>query len=161
MRLPKNGFLNTHPSFLPYCRGKHYNFWTLVEEVPFGVSIHKVDEGVDTGAIVVQRQIDYGWSDTGGTLYYKAQSTMTSLFKDFYPTLSESPLEGQPQTPGVGSFHFAKEIESASRIFLERSYKARDLFNLIRARTFSGYPACSFEDNGEVYEIRLEINKKV
>jgi methionyl-tRNA formyltransferase len=159
--LPKNGFLNTHPSFLPYCRGKHYNFWTLVEQAPFGVSIHKVENGVDTGEIVAQRRIEYGWTDTGGTLYNKAQSAMISLFKDFYPTLSESPLVGRPQNPGVGSFHFAREMEPASRIHLERNYKARDLINLIRARTFPRHPACTFEDNGEVYEIRLEINRKV
>ena len=31
--LPRYGFINTHPSFLPYNRGKNYNFWALVEQV--------------------------------------------------------------------------------------------------------------------------------
>ena len=29
--LPRHGFINFHPSLLPYNRGKHYNFWALVE----------------------------------------------------------------------------------------------------------------------------------
>ncbi|NLW76869.1 MAG: formyl transferase, partial [Methanomicrobiales archaeon] len=55
LSLPKWGFINTHPSLLPYNRGKHYNFWAIVEEVPFGVTLHRVDLGVDTGDIIVQK----------------------------------------------------------------------------------------------------------
>ena len=68
LSLPQNGFINFHPSFLPYNRGKLYNFWALVEQCPFGVSLHKVDSGVDTGEIVSQRQISYNWEDNGETL---------------------------------------------------------------------------------------------
>jgi len=61
--LPILGFINTHPSLLPYNRGKHYNFWALVEQAPFGVTLHFVDSGVDTGPIVAQREIHYDWCD--------------------------------------------------------------------------------------------------
>ena len=43
LSMPKNGYINTHPSLLPFNRGKHYNFWALVEQVPFGVSLHFID----------------------------------------------------------------------------------------------------------------------
>jgi methionyl-tRNA formyltransferase len=36
LNLPEKGFINTHPSMLPHNRGKHYNFWALIEEAPFG-----------------------------------------------------------------------------------------------------------------------------
>ena len=65
------GFINTHPSLLPYNRGKHYNFWALVEQCPFGVSLHMVEKGIDSGDIVAQRVIDYSWEDTGETLIAK------------------------------------------------------------------------------------------
>jgi methionyl-tRNA formyltransferase len=52
IKRPNLGFVNTHPSMLPYNRGKHYNFWALVEQTTFGVSIHLVDEGIDSGDIV-------------------------------------------------------------------------------------------------------------
>lgn len=48
------GFINTHPSLLPHNRGKHYNFWALVEQAPFGVSLHFVDEGIDSGDVIAQ-----------------------------------------------------------------------------------------------------------
>ena len=55
--LAKWGFINTHPSLLPHNRGKNYNFWAIVEEAPFGVTLHFVDSGVDTGDIVAQQKI--------------------------------------------------------------------------------------------------------
>lgn len=73
LELPKWGFVNTHPSLLPYNRGKHYNYWALVEGSPFGVTLHRVDSGVDTGEVIAQQCIHYNWCDTGETLYRKAQ----------------------------------------------------------------------------------------
>lgn len=69
--LPKVGFVNTHPSYLPHNRGRNPNFWSIVEERPFGVSLHFVEQAVDAGRILAQRQIDYGWEDTGETIYKK------------------------------------------------------------------------------------------
>jgi len=156
---PKLGFLNTHPSLLPHNRGKHYNFWALVEQVPFGVTIHRVDSGVDTGDIVSQATIGYDWCDTGGTLYNKAQSAMFDLFCKSYPVLRKGKWDLKPQNVSLGSFHRAAELEDASKIDLDGMYRARDLLNLLRARTFEGYPGCWFEESGERYEISLKIRK--
>lgn len=161
LKIPNEGFLNFHPSFLPYNRGKHYNFWALVEECPFGVSLHFVDEGIDTGPIVAQRPIAYDWSDTGETLYHRARETIVSLFQDTYPRLrTERPIRCTPQPADVGSSHVAKELGPASRIQLDRVYTGRDLLNLLRARTFTGHPACWFEEDGERYEVRVSITKQ-
>ena len=46
-------------------------------------------------------------------------------------------------------------------IYLDKNYTARDLFNLLRARTFPGKPACTFKDNNETYEITVNIKRKV
>ena len=161
MRIPKKGFINTHPSYLPYNRGKHYNFWALVEEAPFGVSLHFVEEGVDSGDIVAQTAIDYGWEDTGKTLYESAQHAMIELFKSSYPLLRIGRYTRLAQDLSRGSFHLARELEPASQIGLDKTYTARELLNLLRARTFPGYPACWFEDDsGDIYEARIEIRRK-
>jgi len=155
-----HGFVNTHPSLLPHNRGKHYNFWTIVEQAPFGVSLHFVDGGIDSGDVIAQTPIPYGWEDTGGTLYAKATREMVQLFKKTYPSLRRLDLKRIPQDPSAGSFHTAKELETASRIDLEKSYRARDLLNLLRARTFPGYPGCTFADDHVEYEVAIEIKRK-
>lgn len=159
LSLANNGFINTHPSFLPFNRGKHYNFWAIVEQAPFGVSLHMVEKGIDCGDIVAQFKIDYGWEDTGATLYAKAIDAMPKLFKYTYPSIREGRIVRTPQELNRGSFHLARELDTASRFDLDAVYHARDFLNLLRARSFAGYPACSFVDEGNEYEVRVEIRK--
>jgi methionyl-tRNA formyltransferase len=159
LEAPRWGFVNTHPSLLPYNRGKHYNFWALVEQAPFGVTLHRVDAGVDSGHIIAQAAIDYDWCDTGETLYRKAQAAMSELLNNIYPYLRTGKFASSPQDVVVGSFHRASELESASNIKLDESYLARDLLNLLRARTFDGHPGCWFDDAGSRYEIAIKIRK--
>lgn len=156
---PKYGFVNTHPSLLPHNRGKHYNFWALVEQAPFGVTLHRVDSGIDSGDIVAQTRISYDWCDSGGSLYFKAQAAMVSLFCQTYPRLRTGNFEARPQDPKMGSFHHSSEIDMASRIDLDARYQGRELLNLLRARTFEGYPGCWFEEAGDRYEVSVSIRK--
>jgi methionyl-tRNA formyltransferase len=158
--LPRRGMINTHPSLLPYGRGKHYNFWSIIDRVPFGVSLHRVDEGIDSGDIVAQAELPYDWEDTGGLLYRKAAEAMLRLVQETYPGLRNLDFETRPQNLAAGTFHRSSELEAASSINLDKTYVARDLLNILRARTFPGYPACTFSDGNDVYEVRVDIKRK-
>lgn len=157
LALPAQGFVNTHPSYLPHNRGKHYSFWALVEQCTFGVSLHFVDEGVDTGDVIAQQRIDYDWSDTGGTLCGRAREAMIDLFRETYPRLRTLDIGRSPQDRSAGSYHHSSELEPASRLDLDATCTARDLLNRLRARTFPGFPACRFEDDGTTWEVRVDI----
>lgn len=159
LEICSNGFVNTHPSLLPFNRGKHTTFWAIVERCPFGVSLHYVDHGIDTGDILAQTEVVYDWEDTSETLYKRSREAMIQLFKDSYVQIRNSNLKAIPQDLDAGSFHYGSEIEVASRVDLYRSYRAIDLLNLLRARTFSGYPGCSFEYQGHRYELSLKIRR--
>ncbi|RXH01612.1 formyltransferase family protein [Bradyrhizobium vignae] len=161
LSLPRRGFINTHPSLLPYGRGKHYNFWSIVDRVPFGVSLHMVDQGVDSGDIVAQVELPSDWEDTGGSLYRKATEAMLELVQKTYPRLVGLDFETRPQNLEAGTFHRASELEPASVIDLDKAYAARDLLNMLRARTFPAHPACIFSDGDDVYEVRVEIKRKM
>ena len=153
------GFINTHPSLLPYARGKNYNFWTLVERSPFGVSMHCVEEGIDCGDIVAQKKIEYNWEDTGGSLFRKAETAMIDLFKENFERMRDLNFFPIKQNISDGSFHFGKEMDISSQIFLEQEYSARQLLNLLRARTMKGFPACYFYEDDQKYEVRIAVKK--
>ena len=154
------GFVNTHPSLLPHNRGKHYNFWALVEQCPFGVSLHLVDERIDCGNIIAQKEIGYTWEDTGETLYHKAVAGIKELFVETYVDLRRLAFASRAQDLSKGSSHFASELEPASRIVLDEPTTPRQLMNLLRGRTFEGHPACSFCDDDVEYEVRIKITRK-
>lgn len=159
IEIPRLGCLNFHPSCLPYNKGKHPYFWSIVEDVPFGVTLHFIDTGIDTGDVVFQKQIPKAWEDTGSTLYDRGKLEIVKLFKDNFNNIKNGILKRKKQKSTIESFHYGRDIKSASKIDLDQEYKAADLLNLIRARSGFPYGASWFTDDGQKYEVRLEIQK--
>lgn len=156
---PRHGFINLHPSLLPFGRGKNPNFWSIRDGEPFGVSIHLVDRLVDHGPVLVQKQIEVSWLDNGETAYDKSITEIISLFKESYLSLGEM-VKSQTfkvQNFYKGSYHNASQLDEASEIRLDRRYVARDLLNMIRARTFYGRPSCFFSEGGKRYSVTIKI----
>jgi methionyl-tRNA formyltransferase len=70
--IPRIGILNAHPGLLPEYRGVDVIPWAIYHGDPVGVTIHFVDEGVDTGGIVARKVIDVTEGDTIASLGKKA-----------------------------------------------------------------------------------------
>jgi methionyl-tRNA formyltransferase len=154
--LPR-GCVNIHPAFLPYNRGSYPNVWSIVDKTPAGVTIHLVDEGVDTGDIIVQREVAVSIRDTGSTLYRKLEAASLELFKETWPALRSGSYSRHPQPQGGGTLHRVKDVEQIDEIDLRKSYVAEDLLNLIRARTFPPFPGAYFRHNEKKVYLRLEL----
>lgn len=158
--LARAGFLNFHPSLLPFGRGKDPNFWALREGTPYGVTIHFVDEGVDSGPIAFQRELPVTWEDDGGSLYRRALTEIVQLFREHLPTILSGEIPRQPQPAAAPTpTHRRAELEPASSIDLAARTTAADLLNLLRARTFDGHPAARFRDGPVEYEVRVQIRR--
>ena len=69
--VPKHGTIQYHPSLLPKNRGISSMAWPVINgETKTGVSIFWVDEGIDTGPILIQREVDILPEDTVGSMYF-------------------------------------------------------------------------------------------
>ncbi len=157
LKLPPAGCINLHPSLLPYNRGAHPNVWSIIEGTPAGATLHYIDAGVDTGDIIAQREVAVESIDTGETLYRRLETASLELFKETWPTLRAGTARRFAQNCAAGTSHRASDLEGIDEIDLDASYKARDLINLIRARTFSPYPGAYFRNNGRRVFLRLEL----
>ncbi len=156
IRVFPQGVINLHPSYLPYNRGAYPNVWSIIDGTPAGATLHYIDEGVDTGDIIARKQVDVLPYDTGQSLYHKLESAAFDLFCEAWPSVrdGQAPRTAQPQG---GTTHRVRDIESIDRIELDRPTTARELINLLRARTFPPYHGAYFEaDNQRVY-LRLEL----
>jgi methionyl-tRNA formyltransferase len=68
----QKGFINFHYGLLPQCQGPHPILWHMLNnDVEAGVTVHKVDEGIDTGDIIMQEKIIIDKKDTYGLLQSK------------------------------------------------------------------------------------------
>lgn len=159
LNITKLGIINFHPSLLPYGRGKNPNFWAIVEEEPFGVTLHFIDEGIDTGEILFRKEIKIGWEDTGETLYRKGLESIIELYKNNYSKLVKGEISATKQDLQKGRLHLGKELDEKSEINLDEFYTGRDMLNLLRARTFEIFPGCYFYDDGKKYQVQIKIRE--
>lgn len=106
-----NSAINLHISYLPYNRGADPNFWSFIEDTPKGVSIHHLDEGVDTGDIIVQKEMSFDPSvETLGSSYQKLQVEIQSLFFKNWDFIKNQKSRRTPQV-GAGTAHKLKDKE--------------------------------------------------
>jgi methionyl-tRNA formyltransferase len=150
------GIINLHPSYLPYNRGTHPNVWSIVEGTPAGATLHYLDHDVDTGDIIAQRQIAVEAVDTGESLYRKLEGLCLDLFRETWPLLLTGRATRKPQ-PASGTCHRAKDLERIEEIDLDRRYTARDLLNVLRARTFPPYAGAFFRDGERKVYVRVQF----
>ncbi len=69
--VPGSGAINYHPSLLPRHRGASAINWAVIMgDTRTGLTIFWPDGGIDTGAILLQKEVDIGPNDTTGSLYF-------------------------------------------------------------------------------------------
>lgn len=108
--MPKR-IVNLHPSFLPWNRGYHPNYWAIKEDTPYGVTLHFIDEGIDTGAIIAQTRAFYSGEDTLSTTYDRLRRLMVSLFEVCWSEMRDGRMTEKPQNKHEGTLHYKKDFE--------------------------------------------------
>jgi methionyl-tRNA formyltransferase len=151
------GIINLHPAYLPYNRGQYPNVWSIVDGTPAGVTIHFMDEGVDTGDIVAREEVDVEPTDTGESLYRKLEKKSVELFKMTWPLVRDGKFQRIEQDLSEGTYHRTADVQSIDEIQLNMNYRADDLINILRARTFPPYKGAYFMVNGKKVYIRVHL----
>lgn len=104
--------INLHISYLPWNRGADPNFWSFVDDTPKGVSIHYLDEGIDTGDILAQKRVYFDDPhETLKTSYQKLCNEIEAMFGRHWRSIRSGNCNPRPQRPEDGTFHYHKEIQ--------------------------------------------------
>jgi len=91
LNIPKTGVLNRHNALLPKNRGRLTPFWvSYKEEKETGVSIHFVEEGIDSGDIVVQKKFKVRKNDNFNTIVKKNYEIASNAMIDAIDILSKN-----------------------------------------------------------------------
>ena len=93
--------INLHISLLPWNRGADPNLWSFLEDTPKGVTIHEIDEGIDTGDIIAQKEVAFSpVGETLKTTYEKLDDEIIELFKEQWPRIINGTAPRNVQPPG-------------------------------------------------------------
>ena len=103
--------INLHISLLPCCRGAHPVFWSIVERKPLGVTIHLLDEGLDTGNILFQlfTPLFFSRDESFASLYCKQRDAIELLFEQSWKYIRTGECSGWRQQ-GSPTEHRSREL---------------------------------------------------
>jgi len=131
LNVPKHGSIQYHPSLLPWHKGPSSINWPIIMgKQKTGLSIFWPDNGLDTGPILLQKEVDIGPDDTLGSIY----------FDKLYPLGVDAMLESielvragtaprEVQDPEAGSYEGWCRKEDVQ---IDWSKASDEIYNLIR-----------------------------
>jgi methionyl-tRNA formyltransferase len=157
LKLMPAGCVNIHPGLLPDNRGACPNVWNIVEGTPAGATLHYMDAGVDTGDVISQLEVPVTPLDTGESLYRKLEQACVDLFKETWPLVRSGKPPRVAQDKEAGATHRTSDVKKIDEIKLDRRYTARELINVLRARTFSPYPGAFIVHEGRNIYLRIQL----
>lgn len=143
--LPRLGVINFHGSLLPKYRGRTPHVWAIINgEKRTGVTAHLVDEGCDTGPIILQREIFINRNDTGQDILNKFKNVYPEMLLEIIVMINNKNLIAENQK-GEASF-FGKRRPKDGQINWNTS--SIEIYNWIRAQAYP-YPGAFTYLNGE------------
>jgi methionyl-tRNA formyltransferase len=137
LNLPRHGCWNLHPSLLPHFRGPAPLFWTFwAGQNDIGVTLHRMDEGLDTGDILKQAAFHLPDSVSGPAAEQQLAELGGQLISQALADLADDTLSSQPQSGG-GSYY---PLPKSDDFRLDTSWSARRAFNFMRGTAVWGQP---------------------
>ncbi len=150
LTIPVHGCINVHGSLLPKYRGAAPIQWAVIHgEDETGVTIMRMDEGCDTGPILLQRSTPIEPLDTAGTLFARLAPMGASLLASALPKVLDGSLQAveQDSARATQAPIIAKELGR-----IDWTWEALRIANLVRG--VEPWPgAYTFTDAG----LRLRI----
>ncbi len=131
LRIPSLGTICYHPSLLPRHRGASAINWAIIQgDTRTGLTIFWVDEGIDTGPILLQKEVDIAPDDTTGSLYFNALFPMgVEAMVEAVDLISKGKAPRISQDESKATYEPPCD-ESVASVDWQES--AKDLYNLIR-----------------------------
>jgi len=148
--LAPKGFINCHAGALPYYRGRNILNWALINDAKeFGVTVHYVDEGIDTGDIILQRMSAISDADTYATLLERAITLCAEVLHESLAKIVSGDARATPQSDihPVG-FYCCRRVPGDE--WIDWNWTSRHIFNFVRAITTPGPCARTMLDGEEI-----------
>ncbi|NAY91647.1 methionyl-tRNA formyltransferase [Muricauda sp. JGD-17] len=148
--IPKYKTINCHAGKLPFYRGRNILNWALInDEKEFGITVHYVDEGIDTGDIILQRTYPITEEDNYKSLLEVAYVECAKILLEAVLMFQQGPVKGVDQKTihPVGMYCGMRGIGDE---LIDWNQSSREIFNFVRAICRPGPMAISYLDGNEI-----------
>ena len=147
---PTQGCIGMHPTLLPEGRGRASIPWAILRGLKStGVTMFRLDEGVDTGDVLGQVAFPLGENSTATDVYGKVIEAHRQLIRGNWEALSSGALKGLPQDEAVATYWAGRRPEDGEIL---RSMTVNEALTLVRATTHP-YPGAFWREGGHLIRV--------
>lgn len=152
--------VNVHPGLNPYNRGWFPQVFSILNGMPTGATIHLIDEQLDHGAIIDQKEVpNYRW-DTSFDIYNRILQAELELIEANLPNLLSNSFESvKPETEG--NLNLKKDFDNLCELDLEKEMPIGKTIDLLRALTHGQYKNAFFIDPQTGKKVHVSISCEV
>ncbi|MGB9822905.1 methionyl-tRNA formyltransferase [Thermodesulfovibrio sp.] len=152
LEIPEYGCINLHASLLPKYRGAAPIQWALIKgEKITGVTTMLIDEGLDTGPVLLQKEVPIEDEDNAQSLVHKLSIVGAELIIETIEKMRKGQIQPKPQE---GEASYAPQLKKEDGK-INWNAPAKEIVNLIRG-TYPWPCAYSFLKNERVKIIKAE-----
>lgn len=149
--------INIHPGYNPYNRGWYPGVFSISNGLPAGATIHEIDEKIDNGPIIAQKQIEILPEDTSGTVYPKIIQAEYELLEEwFMPMLTGSYETFLPSEKG--NLNYKKDYYALQQLNLGEKLTMKQAIDRLRALTHPPFQNAYFLDENTGDRIYVSVN---
>ncbi|MFW5983000.1 MAG: methionyl-tRNA formyltransferase [bacterium] len=137
LRHPELYAINLHGSLLPKYRGRSPHVWAIINgEKETGVTAHIMEEGCDTGDIVLQKHLKITTNDTGASILTKYKEIYPKIIIELIEQVNRGSLKRQKQDDRLATYFGKRSPEDGE---INWNWQKERIRNWIRAQAYP-YP---------------------
>lgn len=149
--------INVHPGLNPYNRGWFPQVFSILNQLPAGATIHEIDEQLDHGPVICQKQVKLESYDTSFSAYNKIlQAELELLEENLIPILENRYTRTvMPE----GNVNLKADFDQLCELDMGHTDTLQNHLNLLRALTHGDYANAFFiDENGRKVFVKVELN---
>ncbi len=150
--IPRLGWINLHASLLPKYRGAAPINWAIVNgETRTGVTTMRIDAGMDTGEMLLQREIEIGPQETAPELAARMSESGAPIMAETLRGLAAGSIAPKPQEHAKASYAPMLKKEDGR---IDWKQPAKEIYN--RMRGFAPWPGAYTTFRGQTCHVWAE-----
>lgn len=151
LNVPKIGFLNLHPAYLPFNKGWNTPSWAIIDKTIYGATLHFMSDKLDEGDIIHQKKIKVYSYDTANSLYNRVLKLEEEVFNEAFDSLINLTPRKEKQIE-KGTSYKKSDLKKIQQFSLDDIVQVKDFLDKLRALS---------TNNPEEMAFYIEDNKKV
>jgi len=152
--------INVHAGLNPFNRGWFPQVFSIINGLPWGVTIHEIDEELDHGDIIIQEQMELHAWDTSSSAYNRILDKEIELLEKVLIKI----VDGNYSTmkmPSEGNVNLKKDFKDLCMLDLNEKVTMKEAIDRLRALSYSGYKNAFFNDDyGNKVHISVKLEKE-